>query len=148
MTTKPDTDYGAAVVAVWPQPLMAVRHSVTSIGWASARHPEGLRRHSQSPHGAAMAKKSKFWRFFRVFLADCGALGPLCCVVINGVTRCWWCDEVDRDDGDGVVAALSSPEKGWGLPEKTAKKVFRPAGAGAVVAAGNLMRKEECIGCV
>ncbi|GJW12885.1 hypothetical protein Tco_1578712 [Tanacetum coccineum] len=35
----------------WPQPLMAVRHSVTSIGWASARHPEGLRRHSQSPHG-------------------------------------------------------------------------------------------------
>ncbi|GKG28567.1 hypothetical protein Tco_0415932, partial [Tanacetum coccineum] len=24
---------------------------------------------------------------------------------------CWWCDGVDRDDGDVVVAAAFSPEK-------------------------------------
>ncbi|GJT97893.1 hypothetical protein Tco_1093411 [Tanacetum coccineum] len=60
--------------------------------------------------------------------------------------RCWWCDGVDRDDGDVVVTAAFSPEKvrvrrkksageDGGSPEKSAGKLFRRRRR-AVAAAG------------
>ncbi|GJW35902.1 hypothetical protein Tco_0058822 [Tanacetum coccineum] len=70
----------------------------TSIG------TRGLRSHQPTPHGVAV-------------VAWCSGLAEVKRRdgwqerVAGRVRRCWWCDGVDRDDGDVVVAAAFSREK-------------------------------------
>ncbi|GJY23408.1 hypothetical protein Tco_0397066 [Tanacetum coccineum] len=95
------------------------------------RHHLGLRHHSPTPHGAAVVAVPSFDRHHDGGLAaDRPYSTP---IQIKSTTRlrdedesggdddddeggvacrrCWWCDGVDRDDGDGVVVATSLPEK-------------------------------------
>ncbi|GJV76493.1 putative reverse transcriptase domain-containing protein [Tanacetum coccineum] len=130
------------------------RHSGGAKRLSTARHPEGLRRHSPTPHGAAvvavpssdrhhdggLAADSPYWSATHGRATAAAAAGKAGAVVVVPAVVTQMVARSDEDGGEDGVKIL--PGKDGGSPEESAGKVFRRRRR-AVVAAGNGRERGE-----